>query len=230
MSSTRNGITAYVGSCNERKKGQDMKALVITSSALGDASVSNRLVGELIDRLRERHPTLETVVRDLGSDPVPHLVPDTVSAIRGTPATSAARDALALSDVLIAEIQAADLIVIGSPMYNFGMASTLKAWFDHVLRAGVTFRYTEAGPEGLVKGKKAVVVETRAGFYSDGPGAAMDSQEPHLRTLIGFMGIEDVAWVRAEKLAFGPEAASAAIDEAARELAGLARSDLALAA
>ncbi|MFN3945730.1 MAG: FMN-dependent NADH-azoreductase [Allosphingosinicella sp.] len=207
-----------------------MKALIITSSALGDSSVSNRLAGELIDRLRAQDPSLETIVRDLGSDPVPHLLPETVSAIRGTPEGEAGREALALSDTLVAEIQAADVIVIGSPMYNFGIASTLKAWFDHVLRAGVTFRYTEAGPEGLVKGKKAVVIETRAGFYSEGPAAAMDGQEPHLRILLGFMGIDDVTFVRAEKLAFGPEAASQAIDDAARQLAGLAERELALAA
>lgn len=206
------------------------KLLIVTSSALGDASVSNRLVRELVDRIRERDPGLETVVRDLGSAPVPHLTPDTVSAIRGTPASEAGRETLALSDALISEIEAADIVVIGSPMYNFGIASTLKAWFDHVLRAGVTFRYTEAGPEGLVRGKKAVVIETRAGFYSDGPAAAMDSQEPHLRTMLGFIGIDDVTWVRAEKLAFGPDAASEAIDAAARELAGLARDQLALAA
>ena len=94
-------------------------------------------------------------------------------------------------------------------MYNFGMSSTLKAWFDHVLRAGVTFRYTANGPEGLMTGKKAVVIESRGGFYSEGPGAAMDGQEPHIRTLLGFMGITDVTFVRAEKLAFGPEAAEA---------------------
>ena len=115
-------------------------------------------------------------------------------------------------------------------MYNFGMSSTLKAWFDHVLRAGVTFRYTEDGPEGLLKGKKAVVIESRAGFYSEGAGAAMDGQEPHIRTLLGFMGIDDVTFVRAEKLAFGPEAAEAAIAEASEALGGFADETLALAA
>jgi FMN-dependent NADH-azoreductase len=116
-------------------------------------------------------------------------------------------------------------------MYNFGMPSTLKAWFDHVLRARVTFRYTEEGkPEGLVTGKKAIVVESRAGFYSQGPAAAMDHQEPHIRTLLGFMGVTDVTFVRAEKLAFGPEAASQAIAEAVAQLGGIAETELALAA
>ena len=107
-------------------------------------------------------------------------------------------------------------------MYNFGIPSTLKAWFDHVLRAGVTFRYTEAGPEGLLKGKRAIVIESRGGFYSEGPAQAMDSQEPHLRTLLGFIGITDVTFVRAEKLAFGPEAREQAIAAARAELERLA--------
>src|SRR3546814_5933255 len=90
-----------------------------------------------------------------------------------------------------------------APMYNFGIASALKTWFDYILRAGVTFRYTENGPEGLLPVRKAVVIETRGGLYSEGPGVASDSQEPHLRTLLGFMGITDVTFVRAEKLGFG---------------------------
>jgi FMN-dependent NADH-azoreductase len=204
--------------------------LIIDSAATGDASVSRRLTGELEAILRGRGP-VRIVRRDVGSDPVPHLTPETTAAIRGAEAeTEAARDALALSDALIAELKAADLVVIGAPMYNFGMASTLKAWFDHVLRAGITFRYSEAGPEGLVTGKKAIVIESRAGLYSSGPAAAMDSQEPHLRTLLAFMGLEDVAFVRAEKLAFGPDAAAASIAEAIDQLRGLAAEELPLAA
>jgi FMN-dependent NADH-azoreductase len=206
------------------------KALIINSSALGDASVSNKLTRQLADRLKAMDPALEIKVRDIGADPVPHLVAETVGAIRGVADTDAARATLALSDRLIDEVREADLIVIGSPMYNFGISSTLKAWFDHVLRAGVTFSYSETGPEGLMTGKKAVVIEARAGFYSEGPAAGMDSQEPHLRTLLGFMGITDVTFVRAEKLAFGPEAAAAAIEAAAETLQGLSHADLALAA
>ena len=204
--------------------------LIVDSAATGDASVSRRLTGELEAILRGRGP-VRIVRRDVGAVPVPHLTAGTTPAIRGAAAeTDAARDALALSDELIAELMAADLVVIGAPMYNFGMASTLKAWFDHVLRAGITFRYSQAGPEGLVRGKKAIVVESRAGLYSTGPAAVMDSQEPHLRTLLGFIGITDVVFVRAEKLAFGPEAAAAAIEAAVAELDGLSREELALAA
>ncbi|WP_263641762.1 FMN-dependent NADH-azoreductase [Hypericibacter adhaerens] len=132
----------------------------------------------------------------------------------GEPANAAQKATQALSDELIAELKAADTIIIGAPMYNFGIASTLKAWFDHVLRAGVTFRYTETGPVGLVTGKRAIVIETRGGLYSEGPAQPFDSQEPHLRTLLGFIGITDVTFVRAEKLAFGPELREQAIGNA----------------
>ncbi|HEY0412009.1 MAG TPA: FMN-dependent NADH-azoreductase [Allosphingosinicella sp.] len=205
--------------------------LIIDSAATGEASVSRKLTREAAERLQRRNPTARIVRRDIGSAPIPHLTEKTVPGIRaGIVDNEEAGAALALSDELIAELQDADLIVIGAPMYNFGIPSTLKAWFDHVLRAGITFRYSEAGPEGLVKGKKAIVVETRAGLYSEGPAAAMDSQEPHLRTLLGFMGITDVTFVRVEKLAFGPDAAAQALADAAAELAGLAETELPLAA
>ena len=206
------------------------KVLIIDSAATGDSSVSRRLTGELETILRGRGP-VRIVRRDVGTQIVPHLTAETTPAIRGAEAaTDAAREAVALSDALIAELKAADLVVIGAPMYNFGIASTLKAWFDHVLRAGITFRYSAAGPEGLVKDKHAIVVESRAGLYSEGPSAAMDSQEPHLRTLLSFMGIDEVTFVRAEKLAFGPDAAEAAIAVAMAQLEGLAAEELPLAA
>lgn len=205
-------------------------ALIVTSSAQAEASVSSRLAGAFETRLRTLHPGIAIVRRDVGAEPVPHLTAETVAAIRGEPATETEAAARALSDELVGELQAADLIVIASPMYNFGMSSTLKAWFDHVLRAGITFRYTKAGPEGLLGGRKAVVIESRAGLYSEGDAAAMDGQEPHLRTLLGFMGIEDVVFVRAESLAFGAEAAQASIAGAEQSLARLADTKLPLAA
>jgi len=204
--------------------------LIVTSSANGAASVSSRLAEAHAAQLAAAHPGAEIVRRDVGAEPVPHLVPATVAAIKGIPESEAENAARALSDALVAEVAAADLIVIASPMYNFGMSSTLKAWFDHVLRAGITFRYTESGPEGLMTGKKAVVIESRAGFYSEGPAAALDGQEPHLRTLLGFIGIGDVTFVRAEKLAFGPEAAEAAIEAAGEALGLFAGETLKLAA
>jgi FMN-dependent NADH-azoreductase len=204
--------------------------LILDSASTGDASISRKLTDTLAAKLGRR-PGALIVRRDLGSEPIPHLHPETTAAIRGGEAsTERALEAVALSDRLVAELKAADILVIGAPMYNFGMPSTLKAWFDHVLRAGITFRYSEAGPEGLVKGTKAIVIEARGGLYSSGPAAAMDSQEPHLRTMLGFMGVDDVTFVRAEKLGFGPEAAAAAIEAATAELDALAEVELPLAA
>jgi FMN-dependent NADH-azoreductase len=205
-------------------------ALIVTSSANGEASVSSHLAAALAERLLEADPATRIVRRDVGADPLPHLTADTVAAIKGEPKSEAELAARALSDALVAELAEADILVVASPMYNFGMSSTLKSWFDHVLRAGLTFRYTEGGPEGLMTGKRAVVIESRAGFYSEGPAAAMDGQEPHIRILLGFIGIEDVTFVRAEKLAFGPEAAEAAIAEATAALGLFAGETLKLAA
>jgi FMN-dependent NADH-azoreductase len=206
------------------------KVLIVDSAATGDQSVSRKLTREFAERL-QRNAGANIVRRDVGSDPVPHLTAATVGTIRGAePDSDESRAALALSDALVAEVKDADVIVIGAPMYNFGMASTLKAWFDHVLRAGVTFRYSAQGPEGLVTGKRAVVIESRAGLYSEGPASVMDHQEPHIRTLLGFIGITDVTFVRAEKLAFGPDAASAAIAQAADQLGAFAEAEFKLAA
>jgi FMN-dependent NADH-azoreductase len=224
-------LAPYIGPCNSPFRGFDMtKALIVTSSASGAASVSNKLVDAYVTRLQAERGDIEIVRRDVGAGTIPHLTADTVAAIRGEPGTEAEQAARNLSDALVAELADADLLVIASPMYNFGMSSTLKAWFDHVLRAGLTFRYSEAGPEGLMTGKKAVVIQSRAGHYSDGGAAAMDGQEPHIRILLGFMGITDVTYVRAEKLAFGPDAAEASIAAAAGELENLAGAALARAA
>ncbi|MGA7387142.1 MAG: FMN-dependent NADH-azoreductase [Pseudolabrys sp.] len=198
------------------------KVLALNSSALGSASVSNQLVEDTLAQLRARDPALEVTVRDLGTDPVPHLNTDSATALRGAgPANDAQAAAEALSNRLIAELKAADTIVIGAPMYNFGIPSTLKAWFDYVLRPGITFRYTEAGPIGLLEGKRAIVIESRGGYYGDGAAKALDLQEPHLKALLGFMGIKDATFIRAEKLAFGPEARQQALDGALTQLGQL---------
>ena len=207
-----------------------MNILVVSSSANGDASVSNGLVARFVDSVRETNPAAHVVLRDVGARPLPHLTHETVAAIKGEPKSPIELEARALSDALVGELQQADLIVIASPMYNFGISSTLKSWFDHVARAGVTFRYTENGPEGLLKGKKTVAILSRAGFYSEGPGTAMDGQEPYLRAMLGFIGLDDVTWIRAEKLAFGPDVAGAVIEEAAEALGLIAREALPLAA
>jgi FMN-dependent NADH-azoreductase len=111
-------------------------------------------------------------------------------------------------------------------MYNFGIASTLKTWFDYVLRAGITFKYTESGAVGVLEGKRAIVIETRGGLYSEGPAQVMDSQEPHLRNLLSFMRIANVKFFRAERLAFGPEARAQAISVASGQLAEMIQKEV----
>jgi FMN-dependent NADH-azoreductase len=205
--------------------------LVINSSALGDASASRQLVAAFVDDLKARVPGLTVTTRDVGVEPPPHLTPATVGALRrGEPETDAERATRVLSDKLIAEVNAADVIVIGAPMYNLGIPSPLKTWFDHVLRAGATFRYTATGVEGLVGGKRVIVIETRGGFYSEGPAAAYDAQEPHLRAMLGIIGITDPTFVRAEKLAISPEAREAALASATDALKEIAAKGLAPAA
>ncbi len=196
--------------------------LVINSSAAREGSVSRTLVEETVARLLETNSFARVVHRDLGTSPVPHLTVDTLAGVRGVPATSHEQRARALSNELIAELRDADTIVIGAPMYNFGVTTSLRAWFDYVLRAGETFSYSEAGPQGLLPGKRVIVVESRGGMYSEGPAKAVDFQEPYLRHLFGFVGITDVTFVRAEKIGFGPDARAAAIEQAKVQIRQLA--------
>lgn len=204
--------------------------LVLNSSLSGDASVSNLLVESVVDQITSEHPAVTVTRRDLSTGDIPHLTPHTVAGVRAEPATAAETEARALSDALVGELKAADVIVIGAPMYNFSVPTTLRAWFDHVLRAGVTFSYSEAGPKGLLEGKRVIVVESRGGLYSEGPAQAYDFQEGYLRHLLGFMGLTDVEFIRAEKIGFGPDAREAAILGARSEIAGLTFTPLAQAA
>lgn len=205
-----------------------MNILIVKSSAQGAASISGRLADHLAAEVQASQPGSKVVVRDVGAETLPHLTEGNVAGIRGEPSTKAEQATRALSDQLIAEVRTADLLVIASPMYNFGISSTLKTWFDHVLRARETFRYTENGPEGLLGGRQVVVIESRAGVYSKGD--VVDLQEVQLKTLLGFVGLGDASFVRVEGLAFGPEAAEAAIKQAEHELSALAREALPLAA
>ena len=148
--------------------------LAINSSVAGEGSASRLLVEETVDRLQAASVSATVNWRDLGADPVPHLTTATLAGVRGEPATVAELASRALSDALIAELRAADTIVMGVPMYNFSVPTGLRAWFDHVLRAGETFRYSSAGPEGLLGGKRVIVIEARGGYYSEGPAQAFD--------------------------------------------------------
>jgi FMN-dependent NADH-azoreductase len=204
--------------------------LVINSSAAREGSVSRTLVEEAVSRLLESSPLAKVVRRDLGENPVPHLATATLAGVRGVPGTAAEQRARALSDELIAELRDADTVVIGAPMYNFGVTTGLRAWFDHVLRAGETFSYSEAGPKGLLAGKRVIVIESRGGLYSEGPASAIDFQEPYLRHLLAFIGITDVTFVHAEKIGYGPEARAAALAGAKARIADLAGEPLPRAA
>jgi FMN-dependent NADH-azoreductase len=203
--------------------------LLIHSSVFGESSQSLGLARDFL----KRYPHRSVVERALTPDTMPHLDGPTFAAM-GTPAdehTSSQRAATALSDELIAELEAADTIVLAVPMYNFSIPSTLKAWIDHVARRGRTFRYSENGPEGLLKGKKVFVVTARAGIYSKGaPAAAFDFQEPYLRAVLGFIGLTDVNFVHLEGLAMGPEAANTNRDKALAEIGRLTGGAVAAAA
>jgi FMN-dependent NADH-azoreductase len=204
-----------------------MSILVIKSSANGANSVSNKLVDQLVARLAATKPGAAVIERDLGTAPVPHVVNGSLGSIGRAPAAEGPDPVRELANALIAEVHAADIIVIGAPMYNFGIASTLKSWFDHVLRAGETFSYTAEGPKGLVAPKPVVVIETRGGAYTGTAWEKFDNQEPHLRGMLGFIGLTDVDFVRVEKQGMGPENAEPQIAAAAAWIAGF---DLARAA
>jgi FMN-dependent NADH-azoreductase len=200
--------------------------LLLTSSPRGPMSYSSKIARSLADELSAGKPGAHIVVRDLASQPLPHIGADFVSGL-WTPAEShtvAQKAAVALSDEIIAEVFAADIIVIASAMINFGLSSTLKTWFDYLLRAGATFKYTERGPEGLVTGKKAYVIEARGGVYSDGPMKAADFQEPYLKQLLRFIGITDVETLTMEGVAFGPEIAEKAFAAALAKVPALSGS------
>jgi len=182
-----------------------MNILQINSSARRDASQSTRLATRIVQRLRDADPEAGLTLRDLGQHPHPVLDEAALGALF-TPAdqrTPEQNARVSLDDELIAEIKAADVVVLGVPMYNFGVPAALKNWIDAITRAGATFRYTEKGPEGLLKGKKVYAALTRGGKYRNTPS---DSQVPYLKTIFAFLGLTDVHFVYAEGLAMGAEA------------------------
>ncbi len=187
--------------------------LYLNSSVRSTGSISRQLSGEFIEKLKAAHPGANVVTRDLAANPLPHLSEAMVGAYFTPPEqrSEEQKQLIKTSDEVVAELLAADVVVVGAPMYNFSVSSTLKSWIDHVARAGVTFKYTETGPVGLVHGKKFVIFTSRAGVYSSGPAQALDFQETYLRGVLGFLGITDVSFVSAEGLAMGDEAVNAAL-------------------
>lgn len=194
-----------------------MKILQVNSSARTENSHSTRLASEITAKLQAFHPEATLAVRDLGLQPHPALDETALQALFTPSAQRTPEQAarVALDDTLIAEIQAADAVVLGVPMYNFGITAQLKNWIDAIARARVTFQYTDKGPEGLLKGKKVYVALTRGGQYRNTPA---DSQVPYLKTVLGFLGMTDVEFVYAEGLAMGAEAEQQAIASARAEI------------
>lgn len=182
-----------------------MKLLHLDASALGATSATRELTAALVARARAADPRINVVYRDLDADALPHLSARTLGD----------EDARAASAAVLDEFLAADTVVIGAPMYNFSIPSTLKAWIDRISVAGRTFRYTPAGPEGLVHGKRVIIAIAAGGQHA---GQPTDFVEPYLRQLFGFLGVRDLHVVRADGLAFSPEHRRRAIDAALASL------------
>ena len=201
-----------------------MNILHIDASPLGSASISRQLTASVVQKLTQDNPAAKVVHRDVIDSPISHLSGELLQVLRPAPGSTppsgpTIRAEADQTDALINELLAADVIVIGAPMFNFSIPSQLKAWIDRVAQAGRTFRYTAEGPEGLAKGKKAIIVSTRGGSYAGTAyESAMDHQESYLRTVLNFLGITDVTYVRAEGIALKKDEA---IATANRQIAAL---------
>ncbi len=195
--------------------------LKINASLFSSHGQSSQLTERFVTTWLDNHAGASVVTRDLAAEPVPHLDGARFMSFLAKPEerTTEQQAVVAFSDALIAEVQNADVIVIGLPMYNFGVPSTLKAYFDHIARAGVTFKYTATGPEGLLSGKKAYILAARGGMYA---GTPKDSQTTYVRDFLAFLGITDVECVYAEGLNMGDDSKSAALAAAHGQLAELA--------
>ena len=195
--------------------------LHIDSSPLGEKSFSRKLTEKIVAALQAKHPDSKIITRDFGTNPLPHLSSTVLEAFF-TPEdkrNAALAEAIKLSDQAVDEMIAADSIVIGSPMWNFGIPSSLKAWIDHITRAGRTFRYTSTGSEGLLdKSKKVIIGSARGGVYTQGAAASLDYQEPYLKAALGFVGLTDISFVRAEGVAMGEVAVKNAMQTAETQL------------
>lgn len=200
-----------------------MKLLHLDASILNEQSASRPLTAAIIDRLRQASPGAEVIYRDLAAEPISHLTAAEFLAPRGVePEDEDAKRDVVRNAQLLDDFLAAEVVVIGAPMYNFSLPSQLKAWLDRMAVAGKTFSYTAAGAEGLVKGKRVIIASTRGGRYSEGaPAAFLDHQETYLRGFFGFIGVTDITFVRAEGLA-SPENRGPAIEAAVAQIEQLA--------
>jgi FMN-dependent NADH-azoreductase len=200
-----------------------MKLLHIDASILGGNSVSRQLSAAVVDRLKTTTPNLDVTYRDITSAPLSHLSGEHLAAAQGaTPESAAVQADIAASSAALDEFLAADIVVIGAPMYNFTIPSQLKAWIDRILVAGKTFKYSEKGVEGLAAGKRVIVVISRGGFYgADMPTAAGEHLETYLRWVFGFIGIPNPEIIAADGLQMGPEHREKALASAMQLATGL---------
>jgi len=200
-----------------------MKLLHLDSSILGADSASRNLSAKIVSHFESKHPDVTVIARDLAADPALHLSATHLAIMHGVEINDAIINAdIAKGNAYLEELFDADVLVIGTPMYNLSIPTSLKAWIDRIAIAGKTFQYTATGPEGLLKNKKVIIASTRGGVYSAGsPAAAVEHQESYLVGLLGFLGVTDVTIVRAEGLAFGPEVKAAALKQAAVQIAAL---------
>ena len=202
-------------------KEPNMKTLLhLNTSIFSDAGQSSRLADAFVAARKAIEPGLKVVSRDFAKDPVPHLTAEGFQGFIAKPEARTPEQAriVAYSDALIDELRRADTIVLGLPMYNFSVPSTLRAYFDHIARAGVTFKYTDKGPVGLLTGKKAYVFAARGGVYL---GTTADTQTAYVRDFLGFLGITDVEFVYAEGLAMGEATKKASLAKAEAAIAGM---------
>ncbi len=196
--------------------------LHIDTSPLAGRSVSRKLTARVVDGLKAAHADSKVIERDLAINPLPHLDGLTIGAFYTPPEKRDAllSEAVKLSDRAVDEVLSAEAIVIGAPMYNFAIPSSLKTWIDHIVRAGRTFQYGASGPVGLVpSNKKVIVVSARGGIYSDGPMKSLDYQETYLKSVLEFIGLTDVTLVRAEGVSKGPDGLNAAMQSAEAQVA-----------
>ncbi|ANK85420.1 MULTISPECIES: FMN-dependent NADH-azoreductase [Rhizobium] len=193
-----------------------MSSILLLTSSPRAESLSTPIAADLAEKLKNQKPGSVVVRRDLAATPLPHIDDLFTGAIRKPAEARTAEEIAAIktSDELVAELFAADTIVISTGLINFNIYSSLKTWIDNVARAGVTFKYTESGPVGLVTGKKVYVVLASGGVYSQGPAAPLNHAVPYLKSVLGFLGITDIETIYVEGLAFGPEAAEKAIGAA----------------
>lgn len=201
-----------------------MKLLHIDASILGEQSVSRQLTAAIVQRLLAGEPAAQVVHLDLATEPAGHLSIAEFMAFKGVePPDDAARRDAARNARWLDEFLAADVVVVGAPMYNFSLPTQLRAWLDRLSVAGKSFRYTANGVEGMAGGKRVIVASSRGGFYGEGsPMAALDHQETYLRGFFGFLGVTDITFIRAEGVALGPDSRNAAIDAAVADVAKLA--------